>query len=58
MTPSVLSARLRAAAWFVAGLLLLVVLWEAYKAVGPESGGKILGWKLLARASLCLKWAE
>ena len=49
MTPSVLSARLRAAAWFVAGLLLLVVLWEAYKAVGPESGGKILGWKLLAR---------
>jgi NitT/TauT family transport system permease protein len=25
-------------------------LWEAYKATGPENGGKIFGWKLLPRA--------
>lgn len=48
MTSS-LSARLRAAAWFVAGLLLLAVLWELYKAVGPATGGKIGPWKLLPR---------
>lgn len=48
MTSS-LSARLRAAAWFVAGLLLLAVLWELYKAVGPATGGKIGPWRLLPR---------
>lgn len=48
MTSS-LSSRLRAAAWFVAGLLLLAVLWELYKAVGPATGGKIGPWKLLPR---------
>jgi NitT/TauT family transport system permease protein len=34
---------------FVASLVLLVLAWEAYKAVGPEQGGKVLGWRLLPR---------
>ncbi len=37
------------AAWFVAGLALLAVGWELYKAVGPETGGTVLGWRLLPR---------
>ncbi len=35
---------------FVVSLLLLAVLWEAYKLVGPEAGGKILGARLLPKA--------
>jgi NitT/TauT family transport system permease protein len=30
-------------------LLLLAVVWEAYKAVGPENGGKLLGAPLLPK---------
>lgn len=41
--------RLVPAAWFVAGLVVLAVGWEAYKAVGPAQGGTILGWRLLPR---------
>ena len=42
--------RLRRGAMFVASLALLVVVWEAYKAIGPEKGGSIFGWRLLPRA--------
>jgi len=38
------------AALFVAGLATLVVLWELYKTVGPEHGGKVLGWRLLPKS--------
>lgn len=46
---SVSLRRLAPAAWFVAGLALLAVGWELYKAVGPETGGTILGWRVLPR---------
>ena len=38
-------------AMFVLALGLVVVLWEAYKAVGPEDGGKLLGVRILPRTS-------
>lgn len=34
---------------FPLAFLLVAVLWEAYKAVGPKGGGEILGVRLLAR---------
>lgn len=40
---------MRRVVMFVASLLLLVVAWEAYKAVGPERGGTVFGWRLLPR---------
>jgi len=32
-------------------LLLVAVVWEVYKAIGPADGGKIFGWKLLPRSN-------
>lgn len=37
-------------AMFVAALGLVVVLWESYKAVGPQDGGSVLGVRILPRA--------
>lgn len=34
---------------FVLAFVLVAVAWEAYKAVGPEQGGKVLGMRILAR---------
>jgi NitT/TauT family transport system permease protein len=38
---------------FVAAFALVAVVWEGYKAVGPETGGEIpvVGWQLLPRTS-------
>lgn len=36
---------------FVAALALVIVIWETYKAVGPEDGGKVLGVRILPRTS-------
>ena len=36
---------------FIGSLLLVAVLWEVYKLVGPEAGGKIFGWSLLPRSN-------
>jgi NitT/TauT family transport system permease protein len=41
----------RRAAMFGLALLLVAALWELYKAVGPEDGGKLLGWTVLPRTS-------
>ena len=43
--------RWRRAGLFVLALVLVAVLWEAYKAVGPDDGGKIGGWNLLPRTN-------
>ena len=32
-------------------LLCVAALWELYKALGPEEGGEILGWRLIPRTS-------
>jgi len=45
-----LRARARRAEMFVLALAVLCALWEFYKAVGPEAGGKILGMRLLPKA--------
>ncbi len=44
------SARVRPVAMVLAGLLLLALAWEAYKAVGSPDGGSILGVRVLPRA--------
>lgn len=31
-------------------LVLFVVVWEGYKAIGPEDGGEIFGWKIIPRS--------
>ncbi len=36
---------------FFAAFALVGVAWEGYKAIGPERGGKILGWKIIPRTS-------
>jgi NitT/TauT family transport system permease protein len=36
---------------FVLAFALVALAWEGYKAIGPENGGKILGWKLIPRTS-------
>ena len=38
-------------AMFVAALGLVVVIWESYKAVGPEEGGTVFGVRILPRTS-------
>jgi NitT/TauT family transport system permease protein len=36
---------------FVLALVLVAGAWELYKAVGPEDGGAVLGWRILPRAN-------
>jgi NitT/TauT family transport system permease protein len=36
---------------FVVSLLLVAVVWEVYKLIGPEAGGKVFGWNILPRSS-------
>lgn len=43
--------RTSAAAWGIGGVLLPVLLWETYKAVGPESGVSVGGVPLLPRTT-------
>lgn len=34
---------------FVLSMALIAAVWEGYKAVGPQNGGDVLGWKILPR---------
>jgi NitT/TauT family transport system permease protein len=34
---------------FLLAFVVLVAVWEGYKAVGPAGGGKLFGWRLLPR---------
>jgi NitT/TauT family transport system permease protein len=45
-----MGARVRKVVLFVAAFVLLIALWEGYKAVGPAGGGKLLGWRILPRS--------
>jgi NitT/TauT family transport system permease protein len=47
----VIARAARRAALFVASLLCVVALWELYKAIGPDDGGTINGWRLIPRTS-------
>lgn len=42
---------LRRAAMFVVALALVAAIWELYKALGPEEGGQIFGWRVIPRTS-------
>lgn len=37
-------------ALFVASLVLIALVWELYKLVGPDEGGELLGWRILPRS--------
>jgi NitT/TauT family transport system permease protein len=43
------TARLRKLIMFPLAFAIVAALWEAYKAVGPENGGRVLGFGLLPR---------
>jgi len=42
---------LRKTALFLVALVLVAAGWELYKALGPATGGKVLGWQILPRTS-------
>ncbi|MEY2583897.1 MAG: NitT/TauT family transport system permease protein [Ilumatobacteraceae bacterium] len=44
-----MTARLRKLIMFPVAFATVAALWEAYKAVGPENGGRVLGMRLLPR---------
>ena len=48
---SLASRAAKRTAMFVAALALVVVVWETYKALGPEDGGTIAGVRILPRTS-------
>jgi len=41
----------RRTALFVAALGLAAVAWEVYKAVGPEQGGDVFGWRIIPKTN-------
>jgi len=43
--------RLRRIVMFVVAMLLVVALWEGYKAIGPAKGGDLLGFGILPRTN-------
>lgn len=42
--------RARRVLMFVLSMVLVAVLWEGYKWLGPQNGGEVFGWKILPRA--------
>lgn len=46
-----LRPRVRRAWMFAVALVLVVLLWELYKVVGPQEGGTVFGWTILPRAN-------
>ena len=47
--PNVWGQRARRLAMFPLAFVIVALLWEGYKAVGPVDGGKVLGVRVLAR---------
>lgn len=47
----VLRRAARRTGMFLASLVLLIVIWETYKFIGPTEGGKVLGVRILPRTS-------
>lgn len=42
---------MRKAVLFFVALVLVATAWEVYKALGPEEGGEVLGWKVFPRTN-------
>lgn len=43
-------SRLRRIVMFSVSMVLIGVLWETYKFIGPQEGGEVFGWKILPKA--------
>lgn len=41
----------RRVAMLFASLAIAIVLWECYKAIGPEEGGDIFGWRIIPKTN-------
>ncbi len=41
----------RRVALFIAALMLVVIGWEAWKAIGPETGGEVFGWRIIPKTN-------
>lgn len=46
-----MTLRLRRAGMFALALVMVAVLWELYKWLGPEDGGTLFGWSILPRSN-------
>jgi NitT/TauT family transport system permease protein len=46
-----LTTRVRRIWTFALALVLVALVWELYKLVGPQDGGTVLGWTILPRAN-------
>ena len=46
-----MNVALRRVSLFVVALVLAAAAWELYKAVGPEQGGEVFGWKIIPKTS-------
>ena len=44
-------ARLRRTLFLLAALGLAALVWEVYKAIGPEQGGDIFGWRIIPKTN-------
>ena len=42
---------MRRTALFIAALALVAVMWEVWKAVGPEAGGEVFGWRIIPKTN-------
>jgi NitT/TauT family transport system permease protein len=42
---------LRRVVMFVIALALIAAMWEFYKAIGPEAGGEVFGWRIIPRTN-------
>lgn len=49
--PDGLAQGLRRVVLFVVALGLAAVAWEVYKAVGPEQGGDVFGWRIIPKTN-------
>ncbi len=41
----------RRTALFVAALAFVAIAWEAWKAIGPEKGGEVFGWRIIPKTN-------
>lgn len=46
-----ISRALRRSALFIVALGLVAVAWEAWKAIGPDAGGEVLGWRIIPKTN-------
>jgi len=47
----VISRALRRSALFIVALGLVALSWEAWKAIGPEAGGEVFGWRIIPKTN-------